>query len=185
MIALVTASAFQGEPLPDPSFSGLFQDALLRRGVGVNVELQTPEFLARNLDSLLSGHGKSLKKVKAKSGSKWDYVMVLRLTGKPVPNEVTDTVAYALTADSRLYTRQGNLVVMRSFSETGAGFSELQARESAASRLGLAVSRQSETASLGGTEPRSRSSFSAICFAVFLAIRLSGASGRPKFPYSG
>jgi hypothetical protein len=140
MVALITAFTLQGRLMPDSSFSGVLQDALLRRGLGVNVELETPEFLAHNLDSLLSGHGKSLRKTKAKNGSQWDYVMVLRLIGKPVPNEVTDTVAYAVTADSRLYTRQGDLVLMRSFSETGAGFSEPQARESATSRLGQEVS---------------------------------------------
>jgi len=140
MVALITASSLQGRLVPDPSFSGFLQDALVRHGFGVNVELETPEFLAHNLDSLLSGHGKSLRKIKAKNGSNWDYVIVLRLTGKPIPNEVTDTVAYAVTADSRLYTRQGDLVLMRSFSETGAGFSGSQAQESATSRLGQEVS---------------------------------------------
>jgi len=139
LIALVAASHREDRVEPDASFTGALQEALLRRGLSVNVELQTAEFVSRNLDSLLAGRGDCLRKVRAKRGPNWDYVVVVRFTGKPGQNDITDTSAYVVTADSRLYTNKGNLVAMRTFSEVGAGFSEAQARESATLRLGQSV----------------------------------------------
>jgi len=40
LVAIVTASTLQGHLAPDPAFSGSLQDALLQRGLRVNVELE-------------------------------------------------------------------------------------------------------------------------------------------------
>ena len=138
-VALVTASSQPGTYLADSALSGVLQDALLKHGLGVNVELETPEFLTRNLNALIAGHGEALKKSRAKHGPNWNYVVVVRLVGKPNGDGMEGTTAYRVIADSRLYSVKGDILGMQTFSETGAGFSEAQARDAATARVGRVI----------------------------------------------
>jgi len=135
LIAVIAAADHAGRVEPNPELAGALQDALPRRGLNVNVELQTGKFVARNADSLLAGDGQCLRRAKAKRGPSWDYVVVLGFSGEPSQSGLTDITSYAAAAKARLYTAKGDLVALQSFSEVGAGFSEGQARQAVVARL--------------------------------------------------
>jgi len=103
------------------------------------VDLQSPTFLSRNLLALLAGDGKSLRKLRDRQGRKCDYAVVLQLTDATLQNGFGDTKSFVVTAASRLYTMDGKLLSLRTFSQSGAGFTEAQARDAAIARLGDSV----------------------------------------------
>ncbi len=135
LIAVIAAADHAGRVEPDSDFTGALQDTLVRRGLNINVELQTGKFVARNLDSLLEGDGRCLRKVKAKRGPNWEYVVVLGFSGERAQSGLADITSYTTATKARLYTARGDLVALRSFSEVGAGFSEGQARQAAVARI--------------------------------------------------
>jgi Transglycosylase SLT domain len=139
LIALVVSGEEAGQPATASDLVGSVQDALLRKGLGVSIELQKPEFLARNLAPLMAGNGKCLRKVRAKQGRNWDYVLVLKAGSTPGENSFADTTALQVTVDSRLYTAKGSMLYMHAFTQTGAGFSRSQAKGLGYARLGKAV----------------------------------------------
>jgi hypothetical protein len=139
LIMVIAAADHAGRVEPDPQLSGALQDALLRKGLAVNVDVQTAQFVAHNLSALLAGDGKALRKAKSKQGRNWDYAVVLQVTSGTIQNGWGDTRSFVVTADFRLYTVEGRLLSLRTFSQTGAGFTDLQASEAAITRLGQTV----------------------------------------------
>jgi hypothetical protein len=140
-VALVTVSIFRDSPLPEANVFDALREALLQRGLDVNVELQNPEFLASKLRCILSREGKCLRRIEAKHGRQWDYVVVFKVQGKQVENEKS-AAAFDLTADSLVYNRQGDLVWMKSFFERVSKSSLSQARDAAISELSRVASER-------------------------------------------
>lgn len=138
-VALVAAASTAQGPVVDQVLSAALQDTLLRHRFAVNVELQNENFIAQHLAPLLNGDGNTIRHWKRHSGPKWDYVVVVELSGSSGTPAMSGMNSFQATAESRVYNNRGVLLTTRSFSATGAGFSEQQAREAAAARLAKMV----------------------------------------------
>jgi len=135
MIALVVASRTNGTLEAAPDLTGALQETFSTAGMKVDLELQAPGIRARDLVSLVDGDGRLLQRIKSKHGPNWDWVFVLEIFQERVSREQTDTLSSTITARCRIFTPHGELVALKTFSSIGAGFTALDARQMALTRL--------------------------------------------------
>lgn len=138
-VAVVAAAETGNNVTADPALEAALQDALLRHGIDVNVELESGEFVSHDMEPLLGGDGEALRKVRPHSGPKWDYALVVEISESSAEAATSDMRSFKGNADCRIYNQEGVLLTTRSFSETGTGFSEQQARDAAAARLAKTI----------------------------------------------
>jgi hypothetical protein len=129
-VAILAASEFNGHLLPEDGLASFISEFLRQKGLQTEAEFQNPEFIHRNLQALINGDGNCLRKIKQKQRH-WNYFLVVKVSGTQSTVPFPGTTAFDLLADSKLYSDKGKLISLRSSSETGAGFSEVDARESA------------------------------------------------------
>lgn len=139
IVAVLSGAWNAGSTAVNPALSGALQDALLRHGIEVNVELESEDFVTHNMGPLLGGDGEALRKVKPHLVPKWDYVLVVELSESPAEAATSDMRSFRGTADCRIYSGDGVLLTTRRYSETGTGFSEQQARDASATRLAKTI----------------------------------------------